>query len=120
MTSTNTVSSIFPADTGYQVEKVSGATGTNSDRTLAGAAISTLRPNIESFRSALNERGLEGDDMTVDALYILDRTSEYLNGSPTSPAKKDLNIMVRILKPLVKDMQKAAGDIDRDDKSIDR
>lgn len=116
MTSAKTISSIFPADTGYQVEKVSGATGSNSDRAVAEAAISSLRPNIETFRSELNARGLEGDEMTIDALYIIDRAREFLKGSPTSPAGKDLYIMASVLKGLVKDMQKVANDIDQEDK----
>ena len=120
MTSANTISGIFPADTGYQAEKVSGATGSNSDRAVAEAAISTLRPNIETFRSALNARGLEGDDMTCDALYIIDRARESLEGSPTSPAAKDLYIMASVLKDLVKDMQKVANDIDREDKKTEK
>jgi hypothetical protein len=112
----NPVSGIFPADTGYMVEKVAGATGGDSDRALAEAAVATLRPRIEEFRTALNTRGLYGDDMTDDALYIIGRTSQFLSHSPNQPPAKDLDMMMWRLTHQVREMQETATEVDGDDK----
>ncbi|MET3721140.1 hypothetical protein [Arthrobacter sp. UYEF21] len=118
MTSTNSVSSLFPADTGFHVDKVLAvATGSGSDHAVALASMSTLRPAIEQFRSTLNGRGMEGNDMTENALYIIDRAAEYINGSATAPPEKDLYLMARNLKPLIEDMKIAAKGIDREEKA---
>lgn len=111
------VAEVFGPGTGYALEKIAGATGPGiSDPMFAEAAVEELRVSISAFRSALKERGLAGDDMTDDALYIIERVSQFLSNSDDQPAERDLSIMTRMLRILVKEMEKESASIDSDDK----
>jgi hypothetical protein len=108
-----TISSIIVhPDNGYMLEKIGGAGSSPSDAALAGAALATMRPRFEGFRDALNQRGLYGDDMTADALYVLDRADAYLKSALNKPAAEDLRIMTQTLRPRLAEMEEAARDID--------
>lgn len=109
--------SIFNDHTEFALEKIKGASASGlSDPVMASGGISVLRPHLEQFEAGLKFRGLEPADFCADATYILNRTTQFLEGAQGAPSSEDLHIMTQWLGHEIKKLQKLADEIDAEDR----
>ncbi|WDF35187.1 hypothetical protein PTW37_17075 (plasmid) [Arthrobacter agilis] len=111
------MSAIFDQHTDFAVDKIKGASASGlSDPVMASGGIAVLRPQLEQFEAGLTLRGLESGDFCADATYIMDRTAQFLQGTPGAPSSADLHIMTQWLGHEIGALKRLAANIDADDK----
>ena len=103
-------------DLGYAIEKMCGMTRSSGDAAMAKGYVEPLEQLVATVRTGMNARGLYGDEETADLDYILDRVRCYLDGTPGSPQRDDLDFMVRMAFPqLIDRLRSLAREIDEGD-----
>lgn len=110
------LSQLLSEDMDYMVGLVRAATGDHSARVTASGAIATLRPRIEQIEAGLSARGNSDASYFCErALYILERTEQFLSGAEHGPVKKDLAVMTELLPHEIDDLRQITREVDQSD-----